>query len=44
MCLGASVIVSLGTISTRNLARSKGMHIFLESKTKQNKQTEYIKK
>lgn len=53
MTLGAFVNISLGTVSTGKLARSKGMHICLRSKKqtnktknnpKQNKQIEYIKK
>lgn len=34
MSFGDSVIVSLGTISTRRVARSKGMHMFLKSTKK----------
>lgn len=34
MSFGDSVIVSLGTVSTRRVARSKGMHMFLKSTKK----------
>lgn len=30
MSFGDSVIVSLGTVSTRRVGRSKGMHMFLK--------------
>lgn len=43
MSFGDSVIVSLGTVSTRRVGRSKGMHMFLKI-YKKKKQIEYIKR
>lgn len=44
MSFGNSVIVSLGTVSTRRVGRSKGMHMFLKIYKKKKKQIEYIKR